>query len=157
MRITRKEEGDFERALVCHICEGVYPYDYMDSLEKLDETSLSCIERFYSKLNDTSISMGDYEHAQKVWKEFNMKTMRDYHGLYLRTDVLLLADVFEEFRKVCLDNYKLDVAWYYTSPGLAWDACLRMTRIKLELLHDQDMLHMVEGGIRGGVSMISTR
>ena len=86
-----------------------------------------------------------------------MRSLRDYHDLYLKTDVLLLADVFEEFRNVCLRHYKLDPAWYYTSPGLAWDACLKMTRVSLELLHDQDMLLMVEKGIRGGVSMISTR
>ena len=86
-----------------------------------------------------------------------MKTMRDYHDLYQETDVLLLADVFEEFRNVCLRHYKLDPAWYYTSPGLAWDACLKMTGVNLELLHDQDMLLMVEKGIRGGVSMISKR
>ena len=137
--------------------KGVYPYDYMDSFERLDETSLPSPDHFYSKLNDTSISTSDYTHAQRVWKEFGMKTMRDYHDLYQKTDVLLLADVFEEFRKVCLDNYQLDPAWYYTSPGLAWDACLKMTQVELELLHDQDMLLMVEKGIRGGVSMISTR
>ena len=137
--------------------KGVYPYDYMGSLERLSETSLPHIEHFYSKLNDTNISTSDYRHEQKVWEEFGMKSMRDYHDLYLKTDVLLLTDIFEEFRKVCLDNYKLDPAWYYTSPGLAWDAALRMTGVELELLHDQDMLDMVEKGIRGGVSMISTR
>ena len=137
--------------------KGVYPYDYMDSFGRLDETSLSPIECFYSKLNDTNISADDYAPTHKVWTVFDMKTMRDYHDLYQKTDVLLLADVFEEFRKVCLDNYQLDPAWYYTSPGLAWDACLKMTRVNLELLHDQDMLLMVEKGIRGGVSMISTR
>ena len=136
---------------------GVYPYDYMDSSERLSETSLPSIDHFYSKLNDTSISTSDYTHAQRVWEEFGMKSMRDYHDLYQKTDVLLLADVFEEFRKVCLDNYQLDPAWYYTSPGLAWDACQKMTRVELELLHDQDMLLMVEEGIRGGVSIISTR
>ena len=137
--------------------KGVYPYDYMDSFKRLSETSLPSIDHLYSKLNDTSISMDDYTHAQRVWGEFGMNSMRDYHDLYQKTDVLLLADVFEEFRKVCLDNYQLDPAWYYTSPGLAWDACQRMTRVELELLHDQDMLLMVEEGIRGGVSMISTR
>ena len=137
--------------------KGVYPYDYMDCFERLAETSLPPIECWYSKLNDTNITADDYKHAHKVWKVFGMNTMRDYHDLYLKTDVLLLADVFEEFRKVCLDNYQLDPAWYYTLPGLAWDACLKMTRVNLELLHDQDMLLMVEKGIRGGVSMISTR
>ena len=137
--------------------KGVYPYDYVNCIERLRETSLPPIECFYSRLNDEGISQEDYEHALLVWDTFEMNTMRDYHDLYQKTDVLLLADVFEEFRNVCLDNYKLDPAWYYTSPGLAWDACLKMTRVKLELLSDQDMLLMVEKGIRGGVSMISTR
>ena len=86
-----------------------------------------------------------------------MKTMKDYHDLYLELDVLLLADVFENFREVCLDNYKLDPAWYLTAPGLSWDAMLKVTEIKLELLTDPDMLMMVENGTRGGVSMISNR
>ena len=137
--------------------KGVYPYDYMGCFERLAETSLPPIECWYSKLNDANITADDYKHAHKVWDVFGIKTMRDYHDLYLKTDVLLLADVFEEFRNVCLRNYQLDPAWYYTSPGLAWDACLKMTRVNLELLHDQDMLLMVEKGIQGGVSMISTR
>ena len=83
--------------------------------------------------------------------------MGDYHDLYLKTDVLLLADVFEEFRKVCLENYELDPAWYFTSPGLAWDEALKKTKVKLELLTDIDMLQMIEKGTRGGVSMISNR
>ena len=137
--------------------KGVYPYDYMSSFERLGETCLPPIECFYSKLNDANISENDYTHANKVWDIFEMKTMRDYHDLYLKTDVLLLSDVFEEFRNVCLKHYQLDPAWYYTSPGLAWDACLKLTKIELELLHDQDLLLMVEEGIRGGVSMITKR
>ena len=81
-----------------------------------------------------------------------MKTMKDYHDLYLMTDVLLLSCVFEEFRNICLDHYNLDPAWYYTTPALAWDACLRMSKVELELLHDQDMLLMMEKGTFGGVS-----
>ena len=137
--------------------KGVYPYDYMNCIERLGETSLPPIECFYSKLNDTNISKKDYAHAQLVWETFQMKTMKDYHDLYLQTDVLLLSCVFEEFRNICLKHYKLDPAWYYTTPGLAWDACLKMTKVELELLHDQDMLLMVEKGTFGGVSMISTR
>ena len=137
--------------------KGVYPYDYMDCFEKLAETSLPSKDDFYSKLNDEDISTGEYNHAKKVWNEFQMKTMRNYHDLYLKTGVLLLADVFEEFRNICLKNYKLDPAWYLTTPGFAWEACLKMTKVNLELLHDQDMLLMVEKGTRGGVSMISTR
>ena len=137
--------------------KGVYPYDYVDSMEKLDDTVLPPIEEFYSKLNDTNISEEDYQHAQTVWSEFNIKNMREYHDLYLKSDVLLLADVFENFRDVCLENYKLDPAWYYTSTGLAWDAALKLTGVKLELSTDVDMLLMVEKGIRGGISTISTR
>ena len=137
--------------------KGVYPYDYMNSPEKLSETQLPPKSAFYSKLTKQDISNEDYIHAQKVWKEFGMTTMKDYHDLYLELDVLLLADVFENFREVCLDNYKLDPAWYLTAPGLSWDAMLRVTGIKLELLTDSDMLMMVENGTRGGVSMISNR
>ena len=86
-----------------------------------------------------------------------MKTLQDYHDLYNEADVLLLADVFENFRDICIKNYKLDPAHYYTAPGLAWDAALKVTKVELELLSDIDMLLMVEKGIRGGVSMISTR
>ena len=137
--------------------KGVYPYDYMDCFEKLCETHLPPKECWYSRLNDSNISEKDLLHANEVWETFEMKTMRDYHNLYLQTDVLLLADVFERFRSICQHHYKLDPAWYYTAPGLAWDACLRETQVELELLHDQDMLLMVEKGIRGGVSMISNR
>ena len=137
--------------------KGVYPYDYMDCVERLGETTLPPIECFYSKLNDTNISQEDYAHAQLVWDTFEMKTIRGYHDLYMMTDVLLLSCVFEEFRNICLHHYNLDPAWYYTTPGLAWDACLRMTKVGLELLCDQDMLLMIEKGTFGGVSMISTR
>ena len=137
--------------------KGVYPYDYMDCIERLNETSLPLIECFYSKLNDTNIKEEDYAHAKLVWDTFEMKTMKDYHDLYLVTDVLLLSCVFEEFRDLCLQHYDLDPAWYYTAPGLAWDACLKLTKVELELLHDQDMLLMIEKGTFGGVSMISTR
>ena len=137
--------------------KGVYPYDYMNCISRMSETSLPPIECFYSKLNDTNISEKDYEHAMNVWRTFNMKTMKDYHDLYMITDVLLLSCVFEEFRNICLHHYDLDPAWYYTTPGLAWDACLKMTKVELELLHDQDMLLMIEKGTFGGVSMISTR
>ena len=129
----------------------------MESFNKFEETKLPQKEDFFSKLNYEHITQQDFEHAQNVWKTFKCKNMGDYHDLYLKTDVLLLADVFEEFRKVCLENYELDPAWYFTSPGLAWDAALKKTKVKLELLADIDMLQMIEKGTRGGVSMISNR
>ncbi|XP_072014272.1 uncharacterized protein [Amphiura filiformis] len=137
--------------------KGVYPYDHVDSLKKLEETRLPPKAAFYSRLNEENISDEDYEHAQRVWESFEMKTFREYHDLYLESDVLLLADVFESFREVCQKNYELDPAWYFTAPGLAYDAMLKKTGARLELLHDVDMMQMIEKGIRGGVSMISTR
>ena len=137
--------------------KGVYPYDYVSSIEKLSETQLPAQEKFYSKLNDEDVSEEDYQHAQNVWNTFKCQTIRDYHDLYLKSDVLLLADVFESFRKTCLKHYSLDPAHYYTSPGLAWDACLKETGQQLELLHDYDMLMMFERGIRGGITHIAKR
>ena len=137
--------------------KGVYPYEYMNSLEKLKETKLPPKEAFYSKLNDEGISDEDYVHARKVWETFEMKNLEYYRNLYNQVDALLLADVFENFRDICIKNYKLDPAHYYTAPGLAWDAPIKITKVELELLSDIDMLLMVEKGIRGGVSMISYR
>ena len=137
--------------------KGVYPYDYMDSIECFEENKLPPKEAFYSKLNNKNISYEDYEHAKKVWDTFEMKNLGDYHDLYNKSDVLLLADVFENFWEICLRIYKLDPAHYYTAPSLSWDACLKMTSVELELLTDVDMLLMVEKGIRGGVSMVSKR
>ena len=108
-------------------------------------------------MNDCGISDDDYEHAKEVWKEFGVKNLGEYHDLNLKSDVLLLAYVFEEFRNVCLENYSLDPAWYYTSPGLSWDALLKHSGVKLELLTDVDILLLFEKGIRGGVSMIPNR
>ena len=124
----------------------------MDSWDKFEEKQLLSINEFYSKLNMSGISEKDYQQACKVWNEFGPKNMGDYHDLYLKTDVILLADIFESFRKVCLDNYGLDPAHFYTAPGLAWKACLKKTGVNLELLKDPDMLLMFEHGIRGGIT-----
>ena len=137
--------------------KGVFPYEYMTDFSKLSETSLPPKEAFYSQLNESGISDKDYDHAKKVWSAFNCKTMRDYHDLYLKTDVLLLADVMTEFRKTCKKTYGLDALHYYTSPGLAWDAMLKFTKMELDLISDQDMYLMIESGIRGGVSSIMKR
>ena len=137
--------------------KGFYPYEYMDTEEKFNDTEPPPREAFYSKLSGRGISEKDYKHVWNVWHTFKMKTFKDYHELYNETNVLLLADVFENFRDLCLKIYGLDPVYYYTAPGLAWDACLKMTDIDLELLSDPDMLLMFEKGIRGGISMISNR
>ena len=136
--------------------KGVYPYDYMDCFEKFDQTELPTKEQFYSIRNDQHVTNGEYDHARKVWKTY-IKIMGEYHDLYLKSDVVLLADVFESFRKTCLQYYKLDPCHYFTSPGLSWDAMLKMTNIKLELMTNVDMFQFIEKGMRGGVSYITNR
>ena len=136
--------------------KGVYPYDYMDSFEKFN-SPLPKKEEFFSILNNKHISNEDYEHAKNIWNTFNLKNMGEYHDLYLKSDILLLADVFENFRKTCLEYYKLDPCHYFTSPGLSWDAMLKMTDIKLELMTDIDMFQFIEKGLRGGISYIANR
>ena len=126
--------------------KGVYPYEYINSWDQFNETQLPPISAFYSNLNMSSISKEDYQHAQRNWKEFGIHNLGDYHDLYLRTDVALLANVYEAFRDTCLKHYKLDLAHFYTSPGLARKACLKCTGIRLELLTDPDMLLMFEWG-----------
>ena len=132
--------------------KGVYPYEYMDDFEKFKKQSLPKKTSFFSRLKQEKISEEDFLHAQKVWKEFELKNMGDFHDLYLKTDVLLLADVMENFRKLCEKNYELDPAHFFTVPGMAWDAMLKMTAIKLDLLEDVDMLLMIEKGTPGGIS-----
>ena len=136
--------------------KGVYPYDYMDSFDKFNK-KLPSKEEFYSILNNEHISDENYQHAQNVWNTFSLKNMGEYHDLYLQSDILLLADVFENFRKTCLQYYKLDPCHYFTSPGLSWDAMLKMTDIKLELMTDIDMFQFIEKGLRGGISYIANR
>lgn len=137
--------------------KGIYPYEYMNSFDKFTKTRLPKQEKFYSKLTDSNITDEEYEHAQMVFVKYECKHLGDYHDLYLKTDVLLLTCVFEKFRAVCLENYELDCLHYYTSPGLSWDAMLRMTGVKLDLITDPDMFLFFEKGIRGGISTITHR
>ena len=131
--------------------KGVYPYEYMDSWEKFNETSLPSKEDFYSNLNMEDISDIDYRHGNNVFKRFKLENLGDFHDLYIQSDTLLLADVFNNFRDMCIKEYELDPAHFLSLPGLAWQACLKKTNIELELLTDYDMLLMVEEGIRGGI------
>ena len=134
--------------------KGIYPYEYMLSWDKFEESQLPPIEAFYSSLNMNNISEDDYQHAQRVWDAFGIRNLGDYHNLYLQTNIILLANMFEAFRDACLEHYSLDPAHFCTSPGLAWKACLRKTGVRLELLTDPDMLLMFEHGIRGGITQV---
>ena len=131
--------------------KGVYPYDYMDTWEKFNETSLPRKEDFYSNLNMEDIDDIDYRHGNKVFKGFKLENLGDCHDLYAQSDTLLLADVFENSRDMVIKVYELDPAHCVLLPGLAWQACLKKTNIELELLTDYEMLLMVEEGIRGGI------
>ena len=137
--------------------KGFYPYEYMDSEEKFNNTKPPPQGAFYSNLSGKGISNKNYNHVLNVWNTFNMKIFKEYHELYNITDVLLLADVFENFRDICLKIYGLDPVYYFTAPGLAWDACLKVTGVQLELLSENNMLLLFEKGIRGGISIISNR
>ncbi|CAG2191792.1 unnamed protein product [Mytilus edulis] len=168
--MTVEDEEDFQSSTHCHICmeeftdstirvrdhahvSGTYPYEYIDNAARFNETELPSIDKFYSNLSEKTISQTEYEHAQRVWNQMNIKNIGEYHDLYLKTDVLLLADVFETFRKKWITNYSLDPANYYTLPGLSWQSALKMTGVRLELLTDPTMWLFFEQSIRGGLTM----
>ncbi|RLU21131.1 hypothetical protein DMN91_005504 [Ooceraea biroi] len=158
MRILRAEfrhlsEEDFQ--LLTR--KGVFPYEYVNSTEKLHETRLPSRESFHSSLTGDTVADDDYAHATTVWNRFAIENLGQYSDLYLKTNVLLLADVFENFRDTCIRSYGLDPAHYYTLPGYTWDAMLLYTGIEFELLTDVDMVRFVEHGVRGGLSQCSHR
>ena len=133
--------------MISFLRKDVYPYEYIDSWEIFNETSLPHKEPFYSELNLEGISDKDYLHTQKVWDEFEIRNLGEYH---VQSDTLLLADAFEKFRNTCIEIYELDPAHFLSAPGLAWQAFSKKTNEYLELLTDYDMLLMIESGIRGG-------
>lgn len=137
--------------------KGVYPYEYTDNWEKLEERTLPHKNEFYSTLTETGVTEEDYDHTKNVWKHFNCKNLGEYSDLYLKIDVLLLADVFENFRDMCILTYNLDPVFYYTAPGFSFDCMLKYTNIKLELLTDYDIHLFFENAIRGGLTQASMR
>ena len=137
--------------------KGVYLYEDMDNWEKFDETTAPPKEAFYSQLKLEDISDADYAYAQKVWEVFGIKNPGEYYDLYAQSDTLFLADVFENFWIMCLEIYELDPVYFLSAPGFAWQAYLKKTGVKLELLTDYDMLLMVEKGIRGGICQATHR
>ena len=137
--------------------KGVYPSEYMDRRERFDETLLPDKKASYSELNLEEITDKNYIHAQKIFEGLVLKNLGDYHDLYDQSDTLLLADVFENFRNKYIGIYELDSAHFLSAPGLAWQTCLKMTEVELELLTDIDMLLMVGKGIRGGLCHVIHR
>ena len=148
--------GGVERFLSL-LRKGVYRYKCMNNMSKFIEKELTTIDNFYSKLNSSGISTKDYSHAKKVWQFFKIKDMGEYHDLYVRSDVAQLSDVFENFRSLCLKIYELDPSHFVSSPGLASEAMLKCTKVKLELLTDIEMVLMVEKGICGRLTQIVKR
>ena len=131
--------------------KGVYPYEYMDSWERFNETSLPDKKVFCSELYLKDISDKDYTHTQKLFEKLKLKNLGVYHDLYVQSDTLLLADVFENVRNKRIEKYELDPAHFLSAPGLAQQSCLKQTGVELEFLTNIDMLLMVEKGIRGGI------
>ncbi|XP_044578946.1 uncharacterized protein LOC123261418 [Cotesia glomerata] len=155
-QITRLHYPDPDKFKLA-IRKGVFPYEYIESIDRLDERQLSDQESFYSKLSNSTISDNDYAFVQIVWNEFGINALGEYSDLYLKTYVLLLADVFENFRRSCFKTYNLDALHFYTAPGLLNSAMLKHTEVELELLTDPEMLLFIEKGVRGGVSMCANR
>ena len=131
--------------------KGVYPYEYMDSWERFDKTSLPDKKAFYSSLNMEDITDVDHRHAKKVFKNLNDKTLGDDHDFYVQSDTLLLVDAFEDFRNKCIEIYELDPTHFLSALGLAWQACSKKTEVKLELLTNVNMLLVVDKEIRGEI------
>ena len=137
--------------------KGVYPYEYMDNFKKFSENKLPNRCKFFSSLKDKFISEKDYLKDDNIWNVFKMNTMGDYYDLYLKTDVLLLADVSEKFINKCLHYYGLDPCHYFSSPGLSWVAMLKITKIELDHISDNDMHLFIEKGMRSRISYIAKR
>lgn len=137
--------------------KGVFCYDYLDSWDKMIELNPIPQDKFYNKLNKANLSDDDYHQYLAVCHTMGTRTLQDYLELYLKVDILILADVFEEFRKFSMENHNLDPCHYSTLPGLSWEACLKMTKVKLELITDPEMYEFFENAIRGGISVISRR
>ena len=133
--------------------KGFYSYQYMNDFEKFKE-ELPSKEKFWNSVTDKKISDKEYELAPNVWKSFEMKTMKDYHDLYLKWDVFLLADVFEKFRNNSLKSYGSCPSHYLSAKGVSRDTQLKIT---LELVSDPDKYTLFEKGTRGGTSFISNR
>lgn len=155
-KLTRKAFPNEDLFDLAHR-KGVLPYDYINSWEVLEETCLPPIDAFFRKLKGERISQAEYEHAKLVWSSFNVSTLGQYSDLYMKIDVLLLSDVFESFRDLCMKNYGLDATAFFSAPGLAFSAALKVTGVRLELLYDIDQVLFCESAVKGGITCVNLR
>lgn len=149
--------------------KGVFPYEWFDEPMKLEETEFPPIEEFFSSLSNDNIKLSEWQHGKRVWNLLNIKVMQNYHDIYMIQDVLLLADVFETFRKLCEQNNNLEPLWYVSLPGYTMDSafsflpgipyhdCVHPFYIELFDERQPDMYYFIEQAIRGGVSMTPGR
>ena len=137
--------------------KGVFPYEYLDSFVKFNDTQLPPREAFFSTLRGAECTQEDYDYAQRVWVSFGCRTLLDYLKLYLTSDVCQLADVFENFRRICFGMYKLDPAYFMSSPQLSWNSAFKKLGLKLELISDGEMYRMIHPNVRGGICQSSVR
>ena len=153
----KRLKREFPKTYTDLMNKGIYFYDYASSFDVLEEQQIPSKDAFYNKLKDEGISDADYERAQRTFDNFECKNLRDYMELYVKSDALLLCDIFEYFRELCLKNYGLDPCNYLSLPGFTWDAMLKMTKVEIELISDLDQYTFVEDGLRGGVCTINHR
>jgi hypothetical protein len=155
--ICRKYEGATDEHLALLQRKGVFPYDYMDKVDRLLEPALPPRERFFNRLTNTECSEEDYAHAHTVFEEFSCRHMGDYLSLYLATDICLLADVFERFRDTSIEEYQLDPVYFVSAPHLAWNALLKYINRPIHLITNPEMYRMIQPSIRGGICHVSVR
>jgi hypothetical protein len=147
-----KKLGYTEEQLILVYRKGIHCYEYIDSQDRFLKTELPPIHEFSTHLHG-KITHEDYQYAQKVWKTFGCKNLGEYHDFYLKTDVLSLADVWTEFRKMSMEYYELDPSHYVSAPSLSWDSMLKMSGVRIEFFTDMTMHDFTEKAKRGGISM----
>ena len=140
------------------LCQrGHYPYEFVDDISKLGYAGLPPTHACNSRLKQSKLNEKEYKHALRVYAEMKCKIFKDYHEIYLQCDVLLLADIFENFRETCHNNYGLDPANYVSALGLAWDAMLLNTKVDLDLITDLETMDMIERQTRGGLCFVGSK
>ncbi len=152
-----KEAGYSEKDLKLLLRKGVYPYDYVTDLSRLNDTNLPPRKEFYSKLKAENITRKDYSHACKVWKHFQCRNLSHYTKTYVASDVLLLAECVINLRNMIQKEFELDLANYLSLPMLAKDIMLKESQVKMELISDHEMINLIRKNIRGGLSYVNTR